>query len=332
MSVACGGCCAPTRSTTPATAASGRKDSSCSPDGASRPSVGGRPSEASPMIDLHTHSNRSDGALAPPSSVARAAAAGVATLALTDHDTVAASPRPDTRREAWASRSSPGSRSPRLALAGDSRARPVDRSANRRHYAPRSPTQATRRRAGCAAICAQLSANRPAGRASAGRGRGQAGLPTRAHLARRWWRAAMCGAWRTRSDPPGPRPHRPYCGRLARARGGRRLDRGGRRVRPRSRIRRATPCRRAHAGNCSRILRPPADRSLEVVTGGNAAHHVETCAALAARYGLAGLGGVGFHSPDRPWNTLGRLAKLPAWRDPGLARARHFEPSGQIRP
>ena len=40
-------------------------------------------------IDLHTHSNCSDGSLSPAELVARAAAAGVQVLALTDHDTVA---------------------------------------------------------------------------------------------------------------------------------------------------------------------------------------------------------------------------------------------------
>src|SRR6202051_1429046 len=40
-------------------------------------------------IDLHTHSTCSDGSLTPADLVARAAAAGVEVLALTDHDTVA---------------------------------------------------------------------------------------------------------------------------------------------------------------------------------------------------------------------------------------------------
>lgn len=40
-------------------------------------------------IDLHTHSNRSDGVVEPAAVVARAAAAGLDGLALTDHDTVA---------------------------------------------------------------------------------------------------------------------------------------------------------------------------------------------------------------------------------------------------
>ena len=39
-------------------------------------------------IDLHTHSNCSDGSLSPAALIERAAAAGVQVLALTDHDTV----------------------------------------------------------------------------------------------------------------------------------------------------------------------------------------------------------------------------------------------------
>ena len=37
-------------------------------------------------VDLHCHSTRSDGLLAPAELVARAAAQGVKTFALTDHD------------------------------------------------------------------------------------------------------------------------------------------------------------------------------------------------------------------------------------------------------
>lgn len=41
------------------------------------------------IFDLHSHSNFSDGALAPDELVARAKARGVTALALTDHDTIA---------------------------------------------------------------------------------------------------------------------------------------------------------------------------------------------------------------------------------------------------
>ena len=38
-------------------------------------------------IDLHTHSTRSDGSLAPSEVVAAAKAAGLSAVALSDHDT-----------------------------------------------------------------------------------------------------------------------------------------------------------------------------------------------------------------------------------------------------
>jgi predicted metal-dependent phosphoesterase TrpH len=41
------------------------------------------------VIDLHLHTTASDGALAPPDLVARAAGAGLSTISVTDHDTVA---------------------------------------------------------------------------------------------------------------------------------------------------------------------------------------------------------------------------------------------------
>ena len=47
------------------------------------------PPLAAPTFDLQSHSTHSDGALAPADVVARAAAAGVELLALTDHDSVA---------------------------------------------------------------------------------------------------------------------------------------------------------------------------------------------------------------------------------------------------
>jgi len=45
-----------------------------------------------PTVDLHVHSSASDGGLAPEAVVERARAAGLAAVALTDHDTVAGLP------------------------------------------------------------------------------------------------------------------------------------------------------------------------------------------------------------------------------------------------
>lgn len=51
------------------------------------PRPGAAPGE--PHVDLHSHSTASDGAVAPAVVVERAAAAGLAAIALTDHDSVA---------------------------------------------------------------------------------------------------------------------------------------------------------------------------------------------------------------------------------------------------
>lgn len=50
------------------------------------------PEESRPTVDLHLHSSASDGAFPPATVVRRAAAAGVAAVALTDHDTLAGVP------------------------------------------------------------------------------------------------------------------------------------------------------------------------------------------------------------------------------------------------
>ncbi|HET7456836.1 MAG TPA: PHP domain-containing protein [Gemmatimonadaceae bacterium] len=46
------------------------------------------PAVAGPYVDLHTHSTASDGAFAPADVVAHASKAGLASIALTDHDSV----------------------------------------------------------------------------------------------------------------------------------------------------------------------------------------------------------------------------------------------------
>lgn len=63
--------------------------------------------------------------------------------------------------------------------------------------------------------------------------------------------------------------------------------------------------------------------TLEVITGGNAADQIDTCALLAAKFGLSGSIGSDFHDPILTWNPLGRFAKLPdgvtpVWRGRGL--------------
>ena len=57
---------------------------------ASGPPPKKRAAKSAPVIDLHTHTTASDGRCSPVELVARAAAAGVDVLSVTDHDTTAA--------------------------------------------------------------------------------------------------------------------------------------------------------------------------------------------------------------------------------------------------
>lgn len=51
--------------------------------------------------------------------------------------------------------------------------------------------------------------------------------------------------------------------------------------------------------------------AIEVVTGGSTAEQVSAAAAYAQRMDLAGSLGSDFHTPEQPWNDLGRIRPLP---------------------
>jgi predicted metal-dependent phosphoesterase TrpH len=59
---------------------------------------------------------------------------------------------------------------------------------------------------------------------------------------------------------------------------------------------------------------------LEVSLPGMAAGDADRAASLARRFGLAGSVGSDFHEPDLPWRPLGRFAKLPDLITPIAAR------------
>lgn len=55
---------------------------------------------------------------------------------------------------------------------------------------------------------------------------------------------------------------------------------------------------------------------IEVVCGGYSADMQRTCAQWALKHGLRGSVGSDFHTPETPWNELGRLAPLPPSVEP----------------
>jgi predicted metal-dependent phosphoesterase TrpH len=273
-------------------------------------------------IDLHTHSSCSDGSLSPAELVARAAAAGVQVLALTDHDTVAG--LEEAQRAA-------GERGLQLVPG-------VEISASWRAQAihvlglwidPVSPplcaslrAQADLRRARMREMCARLTKLRLPGAELLATVQAVPGVPTRTHLAD----ALVAGGHVDTVDAA----FRKYLGKGKRAHVapawpavavvvGWICAAGGVAAI-------AHPHRYAlSAGARRRLLGDFAAAGgtvLEVVSGGNSAQHIDTCATLAVNFGLQGSVGSDFHSPHA-WNPLGRSLKLPecvtpVWRNFGL--------------
>jgi predicted metal-dependent phosphoesterase TrpH len=276
-----------------------------------------------PRIDLHTHSNCSDGALSPAALVTRAAAARIDVLALTDHDTVAGLADAAGRAgelgvqlvtgveisASWRAQSihvlglwiDPANADLQCALAG----------------------QAELRRLRMRRICARLCAVGLPGERLLAAVEANPGLPTRAHLAA----ALVAEGVVTRTDEA----FRKYLrrGRTAHiaaewpalatvvawisAAGGTASL--------------AHPARYdISAGARRRLLADFAaagGTAIEVITGGNAAHQVGACAQWAIKAGFAASVGSDFHDPRNAWNPLGSLAKLPpgvtpVWRSHGL--------------
>jgi 3',5'-nucleoside bisphosphate phosphatase len=274
-------------------------------------------------IDLHTHSNRSDGSLSPAELVQRAAAAGVQVLALTDHDTIAG------LEEA---RSSAGSHGvtlvPGVEISASWRSQaihvlglwidPVSASLR-----AQLDNQATLRRVRMRKICARLTRMKLPGTALLAAVESSPGLPTRAHLAHamvagghvegveaafRKYLGKGKAAHITAEWPPLAE----VVGWICAAGGVAAL---------------AHPVRYSISSGARRRLledfAAAGGRAMEVVSGSNGTQDIDTCAMLAMTYGLEGSVGSDFHSPQAAWNPLGRSLKLPdcvtpVWRSFGL--------------
>jgi 3',5'-nucleoside bisphosphate phosphatase len=274
-------------------------------------------------IDLHTHSNCSDGALTPGALIERAAAAGVQVLALTDHDTVAGLDEAQQAASAQGLTLVPG-----VEISASWRAQDI-------HVLglwidPASPelrtllhSQGERRRERMRKICARLEKLKLPGARLLAEVELHRGLPTRAHLAA----ALVAGGHAATAEAA----FRKYLGKgktahvaaewpaleevvgwIKRAGGVASL---------------AHPARYSlSAGARRRLLADftaAGGTALEVVSGGNGAQHAEASAALAVAHGLSGSVGSDFHSPQAAWNPLGRSLKLPdcvtpVWRSFGL--------------
>lgn len=263
-------------------------------------------------IDLHSHSHYSDGALSPAELVARAAAAGVHTLALTDHDCLAGLGEARAAGERLGVRMidgveiSAGWRAQTVHVLGlwlDPGHEPLHR-----HMAE----QERRRLERIEQMCQRLERLRLPGTALREHVLGCSGVITRTHLARAMVEAGLArhvgDAFHRYLGQGKPAYRRVEWPSLAEAVSWIRAA-GGHAVL-------AHPLRYRLSGGARRALlsefRDQGGTGLEVVSGSNPGQPVETAAALAQQFGLAGTVGSDFHDPNLPWNPLGRLAKLPA--------------------
>ncbi len=262
-------------------------------------------------IDLHTHSNCSDGALTPAELVAQAAAAGVEVLALTDHDTVAGLEQAGHSAGGLGIRLVPG-----VEISAAWRAQSIHVlglwiDPGSAQLVTELQMQAARRHTRMLKICERLTKAGLPGAELLAAVQLQPGLPTRAHLAN----AMVAGGHVGRADEA----FRKYLGAgkpanvaadwptldivvgWIRAAGGVATL--------------AHPARYTLSAGARRQLLSDfvaaGGGALEVVSGGNGAQHADAVAAMAVKHGLMGSVGSDFHDPQLTWNPLGRSLKLP---------------------
>ena len=209
-------------------------------------------------IDLHTHSNCSDGVLTPAELVARAAAAGVEVLALTDHDTITGLEQAQRSASALGVRLVPG-----VEISASWRAQSlhvlglwVDPASAELCSVLR--TQGERRTERMRKICARLEKQGLPGSELLAAVQASPGVPTRMHLAN----ALVAGGHVDSADQAfrkylGAGKSANLAGRMARARHRRRDGSAPRAASPRWPIRRATPSHPARAVSSSAISSPP---------------------------------------------------------------------------
>jgi len=262
-------------------------------------------------IDLHTHSDCSDGSLTPADLIARAAAAGVEVLALTDHDTVAGLGEAARSAVLHGLRLVPG-----VEISAAWRAQaihvlglwidPCDGQ-----LCGALDAQEERRRARMRKMCARLGKLGLPGAELLAAVEAYPGVPTRAHLAN-----AMVAGGHVRGADEAFRKYL-GAGRPAHfAAGWPALEEVAAWIRAAGGVAvLAHPGRYSlSAGARRRLLADFAaagGAALEVVSGANGAQHAEGLAALALQYGFTGSVGSDFHDPHLTWNPLGRSLKLP---------------------
>jgi predicted metal-dependent phosphoesterase TrpH len=263
-----------------------------------------------PRIDLHTHSNCSDGVLAPAALVALAAQRQVELLALTDHDTAAGCEEARAACDTHGIRFVPG-----VELSCQWRGREIhiiglDLDSAHAPFMLHCAAVLELRRQRIGAIAQRLSRAGLPGDQLAAEALAAA-APTRAHLARalcsRGLAASVQAAfdrWLKRGQPGYVAAGWPALASAVHCI----VAAGGAPVL-------AHPHRYPLSNGVLRELladfKAAGGVALEVSLAGMGPADADRLASLARRFDLAGSIGSDFHEPGLPWRPLGRFAKLP---------------------
>jgi hypothetical protein len=270
-------------------------------------------------IDLHTHSNCSDGVLAPAALVTLAAQRQVALLALTDHDTVEGCNEARDACKAHGIRFVPGAELTCLWRGREIHVIGLNLDVAQQLFIAHCSTVLELRRQRITAMSERLTRAGLPGAALSSAALAAAS-PTRAHLARALCALGLASSvqaafdrWLKRGQPGYVASQWPQLAAAVQCI----VDAGGLAVL-------AHPHRYQVSNGVLRELlgefKAAGGAGLEVSLAGIGPSDADRLAALARRFDLAGSIGSDFHEPGLPWRPLGRFAKLPDRITPIMAR------------
>lgn len=280
--------------------------------------------EHASIFDLHTHSTASDGVLRPAALVERAAARGVRVLALTDHDTTAGIPEAREAAQCGDLHLVAGIELSVTWHGGLLHVLGLGIDPENAVLGAATARLAGLRETRAAAIAERLQRAGVTGALEGARRWAAQGQITRTHFARFLVEAGVV--------PSVNHAFKRYLGRgrsahvtvewasLEDALGWIRAA-GGIAVLAHPLAYRLSGARMRRLLSAFAVM---GGTGIEVVCGGYSADMQRTCAQWAIKHGLRGSVGSDFHTPETPWNELGRLAPLPpslqpVWTQLGLS-------------
>ncbi|WP_367025823.1 PHP domain-containing protein [Methylococcus sp. ANG] len=272
------------------------------------------------MYDLHAHSTASDGTLSPADLVRTAAASGIRTLALTDHDSVAGLPEAAGAAADQGLRLIPGVE---LSVTWESRTIHIVGL----NIAPDHPglDEGMRRLQAVRFERAKEMGHRLEKKGIPGTleiaaGLAGAGMVTRTHFARALVQLGHAASVRDVFDKflaQGKPGHVPTVWAEMAAAVGWIVEAGGVPVLAHPQRYKMTG---SWIGRLAGDFKAAGGQAVEVISGNATLSDIQTNAGIARRYGLLASVGSDYHGPEQVWLKLGKIPPLPAGLTPVWTR------------